>query len=233
MLKPKINRLPDFLCLGPPKTATTWLYHSLSRHSDVQMPEIKECRYFRWKSLSLEEYQNLFQNIPRNKKTGDFTPEYILAEPEEIINTIPNIKVFCILRNPVDRMISHYKMFVEEKIFSCDLKISNILMENKYHMKDFGLYFKHISRYLQHFKLEDNFKIFYYDDLIQSPKSFMYSIQDYLGLKRNYTKFENKEKRAYSHLDIPISKDEIESIREFYLGPNKELYRFTGRFMNW
>ena len=37
---------PDFICVGPEKTGTTWLYHNLSQHPDVFLPPMKELRFF-------------------------------------------------------------------------------------------------------------------------------------------------------------------------------------------
>ncbi|MEE4166616.1 MAG: sulfotransferase [Desulfocapsaceae bacterium] len=37
---------PDFIGIGPPKTGTTWIYHNLLTHPQVEMPPDKEIRYF-------------------------------------------------------------------------------------------------------------------------------------------------------------------------------------------
>jgi hypothetical protein len=37
---------PDFLCIGPEKTGTTWLYSTLKQHPDVYLPPVKELLYF-------------------------------------------------------------------------------------------------------------------------------------------------------------------------------------------
>ena len=37
---------PDFICIGPPKTATTWLYAILKHHDQVDIPLVKELTYF-------------------------------------------------------------------------------------------------------------------------------------------------------------------------------------------
>lgn len=37
---------PDFVCIGPTKTGTTWLFDNLSMHPEVWLPPVKECRYF-------------------------------------------------------------------------------------------------------------------------------------------------------------------------------------------
>src|SRR6478735_11126174 len=39
-------RGPDFLCIGAPKTGTTWLYKHLSRHPEIWIPPVKELHYF-------------------------------------------------------------------------------------------------------------------------------------------------------------------------------------------
>ena len=42
----QIANKPDFLGIGAPKTATTWLSHCLSKHSQVWLPPFKELGYF-------------------------------------------------------------------------------------------------------------------------------------------------------------------------------------------
>jgi Sulfotransferase family len=37
---------PDFLCVGPQKTGTGWLYEQLESHPDFWMPPVKELHYF-------------------------------------------------------------------------------------------------------------------------------------------------------------------------------------------
>src|SRR5881296_599606 len=37
---------PDFICVGPQKTGTGWLYQQLAGHPDFWMPPIKELHYF-------------------------------------------------------------------------------------------------------------------------------------------------------------------------------------------
>ena len=40
------NAGPDFICVGPQKTGTGWLYQQLESHPDFWMPPIKELHYF-------------------------------------------------------------------------------------------------------------------------------------------------------------------------------------------
>jgi hypothetical protein len=42
---PRDTKGPDFLGIGPPKTATSWMYAALAQHPDVTLPPIKELGY--------------------------------------------------------------------------------------------------------------------------------------------------------------------------------------------
>lgn len=44
--KTKRKNGPDFLCVGMPKSGTTWLYHQLKRIPGYAMPPFKELHYF-------------------------------------------------------------------------------------------------------------------------------------------------------------------------------------------
>jgi len=37
---------PDFICIGPENTATTWLFRVLKEHSQVWLPPYKELRFW-------------------------------------------------------------------------------------------------------------------------------------------------------------------------------------------
>ena len=37
---------PGFVCVGPERTGTSWLYVALSGHPEIAMPPVKEIRYF-------------------------------------------------------------------------------------------------------------------------------------------------------------------------------------------
>lgn len=38
--------LPQFLCIGAPKSGTTWLHHQLQRHPEIWVPPMKELHFF-------------------------------------------------------------------------------------------------------------------------------------------------------------------------------------------
>ena len=50
---------PDFLCIGAPRSGTSWLYEVLSRHPALWLPPIKELHYFDEPSGSKRYYSYL------------------------------------------------------------------------------------------------------------------------------------------------------------------------------
>ncbi len=45
--KSHIPKKPNVICIGPPKTATSWLYAVLKNHKEVDLPPVKELSYFK------------------------------------------------------------------------------------------------------------------------------------------------------------------------------------------
>ena len=39
------NKKPDFVCIGPEKTGTNWLFSALKNHPEIYLPPIQELRY--------------------------------------------------------------------------------------------------------------------------------------------------------------------------------------------
>jgi hypothetical protein len=104
--------LPDFICVGPGRTGTSWLYAVLAPH--VCLPRrIKETRF--WGQLyhrGVESYSKHFAYGDRARMAGEICPYF--PEPlarERIARHIPGCKIIVILRDPVERSYSQYRRF--------------------------------------------------------------------------------------------------------------------------
>jgi len=108
---------PTFLGIGPPKCATTWLDEVLRKHPEISFPSHqKEVFYFdRFHKRGDAWYLNLFTDIKEKKAAGEISTSYILEQEtlSRINDFNPKMKIIILLRHPVDRMISNYRMFVE------------------------------------------------------------------------------------------------------------------------
>lgn len=104
------ERKPDFLILGAQKAGTTTLYDLLVQHPNILSARTKEIAYFdRYYSLGPRWYSANFSANADNL-TGEATPDYLYLDTARarIVQDLPEARFLVLLRNPVDRAISHY-----------------------------------------------------------------------------------------------------------------------------
>jgi hypothetical protein len=115
--------LPTFLIIGAPKTGTTSLHNYLAQHPEIQMSSVKEPNFFaphrsaaneRRRIGDLDTYRSLFDPkvAVRGEASTPYT-EYPLRQgvPERIKGLIPDVKLIYVVRDPVERTVSHYNHF--------------------------------------------------------------------------------------------------------------------------
>ena len=193
---------PSFFVVGAPKSGTTSMYYYLKQHSQISMPNIKEIHYFSGKYISedyyktdfpcsIGEYEKIFSSISGEKISGDVSPSYLYFSNtvRDIYNYNNDAKIIIMIRNPVERAISHYLMDVQKGFQNKPL--SNFYSVNKKNKKYFfqyiecSLYSKHIKEYLEVFG-RDNVSIVIMEDLISDPKIEMSKIFKMLGINDLY-----------------------------------------------
>ena len=119
-------RTLDFIIIGVQKGGTTSLHHHLSRHPEVYVPESKEVpfftldeRYAKGVDWLLEKY---YAGAPEGARLGKATPQYMLGSPEapteavahRIARTLPDVKLIALLREPISRAVSQWRMAVRK-----------------------------------------------------------------------------------------------------------------------
>ena len=105
--------LPDFLIIGAQKAGTTALYAYLRRHPHVTGPPWKEVSFFdRHYARGERWYRGNFPNVllARGALVGEASPSYLFhpLAPERVATLVPHARLIVLLRNPVDRALSHY-----------------------------------------------------------------------------------------------------------------------------
>jgi hypothetical protein len=120
-----VTALPTFFVIGAPKAGTTSLHHYLDLHPQVQMSAVKEPRYFVASGNGLPPpveqvtdraaYESLFD--PAIAVRGESSTDYTThprrcGAPERIRELVPEGKFVYLVRDPVARTISHFKMRV-------------------------------------------------------------------------------------------------------------------------
>lgn len=105
------GRLPDFLCIGAQKAGTTTLHELLGRHPGVHLAERKEIHYFSLHfARPLGWYRERFTGARRRQRIGETTPYYLFhpLAPGWIAETLPDVRLIVLVRDPVERAISGY-----------------------------------------------------------------------------------------------------------------------------
>jgi len=106
--------LPDVLIIGPMRTGTTWVYDYLRARGDVCLPRgVKETFFFdRNYEKGIEWYKAHFSNCDemRQHRIIEVAPSYFHnpEAPGRILETLGNVRLVVVLRDPVQRAWSHY-----------------------------------------------------------------------------------------------------------------------------
>lgn len=204
--------LPNFLILGAAKSGTTSLYFYLRQHPDVFMPEVKEPRFFDYLDepppmtgpgdrssneaagavYSLEDYRALFEEAGDAAAVGEASVNYLCSEtaPARIREHLPNVRLFAVLRNPVERAYSHYLHLLRsgreeirdfEKALQVEEQRRQRGWEWSWHYTRLGFYHRQLRRYLEFFD-RDRLSIYLFDDLLEDEVAVTQSIFRELGV---------------------------------------------------
>ncbi len=257
-LSSDFRMLPDFIIIGAARAGTTSLYNYLVQHPQILPAFRKEIHFFDYKfSKGLRWYRLHFPlkwSTRKPKLTGEATPYYMFhpLAPERIARILPNVRLICLLRHPVNRALSSYynqlrlglehrKAFeeaIENEIEVIREEEQKIIKEghdfsftHKYHSYlSRGIYVTQLTRWLQYFKREQllilNSEEFYEN----TPKVFSETIQ-FLGLQEWMPDKFNPYNTGgeYPEIDSRVR----ERLMTYYAPYNQQLYALIGRTYNW
>lgn len=214
--------LPNFLCIGAPKSATTSLFEILKQHPEIGLSSFKEPHFFdndaNW-NQGIEWYRKSYFLELEQKVIGEFTPSYLSNRicPLRIKRTLgDDVKFILLLRNPVDRAYSHYlhtKRDEHETLSFLDaLREEEARLHNFQKKKDnisysrfcyleSGKYAAHLRSYLEYFD-QKQFCIILFDDFVNNRKEVVNEILSFLNvsteLDLNLDVFANQASEARS-----------------------------------
>ena len=157
-----MSNLPNFFIIGFQKCATSSLHHILKSSKQVSLPIYKETHFFSDDIIfkkGINWYRKQFDINKNYKISGEVDPSYIYIDKAaiRIKKFINNPKFILILRKPIDRAYSHYKMSCrrgyEKKTFEEAMMIEterlsskNKFKINNFSYKDRGNYSKQIKK---------------------------------------------------------------------------------------
>jgi hypothetical protein len=183
-------KLPNFLVLGMPKAATTWIYRHLKAHPDVFVPQ-KELEFFnsfRY-NFGFNWYKRQFLGWESETIGGDVSIGYFqsLVAPERIHKHLgsKDLKLIVLLREPVDRALSYYEMRLMKgnQLESFEDSINNPYFRNLF--IDTSHYYLSYQNYLKFFS-KDQILILLYEEIRRDPARAMEKVYAFLEVDPFY-----------------------------------------------
>jgi len=186
----------DFLVIGALKSGTTSLFHYLRNHPQIYVPPEKEVPFFSnekrfaigWDSY----FREFFSEAPADAILGTVTPQYMERPssfvPQRIFQLMPRIKLIALLRNPIDRAFSHYRMesrFNREPRKFEEAAASDLGKEKLKIYFTAGQYGAMLDQFLDYFPREQ-LLVHFTDALEETPEKVLDSIMAHLGLATGF-----------------------------------------------
>jgi len=244
--------LPDFLIIGAQKAGTTALYAYLRRHPNVTGPPWKEVSFFDRHYRRGEAWYRGNFPIKRHALVGEASPSYLFHPlvPERVATLVPHARLIVLLRDPVDRALSHYHHEValgrEELPFEDALareeertrgEVERMLQDPAYFSETWwnytyvarGRYAEQLERWLAFFPREQ-LLVLASDELSDEPEETYARVLEFLGAAPH-------ELDAFPRVferDYPEMKPETRRmLADTFAEPNRRLYELLGRELAW
>ena len=182
------SQLPDTIGVGPPRTATTWLDAVL--RGFVGLPSgIKETDFFSFNyHLGLEWYRSHFRDCDPRLPVVEFSPVYFEwpQVPERIAAHIPQVQILVTLRDPVDRIYSHYQLLRREGwvgaiSFEQTLADHERWADRAGNLLSNSRYAYHLGRWLNVFDRQ-RILVMLHDDLEARPQAYLNQVCSFIGI---------------------------------------------------
>lgn len=192
----------DFVVVGAQKAGTTALFHALRTHPQLALPAMKEVPFFNSDSqveLGWARYADLnFGAASTSQFWGTVTPQYMCfpeTSASRLFNHNPDLRIIAILRNPIDRAYSHYRMSrrrgFEHRSFEDAVSlllepgaIASSRLEptetNAY--LTWGEYARQLKQYLSLFPA-GQVRLYFSEEFDRRPDQVLLSIYEFLGVE--------------------------------------------------
>ncbi|MBD3676023.1 MAG: sulfotransferase [Planctomycetaceae bacterium] len=173
--------LPNFLCIGVQRAATTWLHKCLEAHPDVFVPDEKELHFFNFHwNQGIAWYEGHFDSSGDASAVGEITPNYLHEAPlERICETLPDVRLIVILREPVSRAFSAYRL-LHEKLGAMTFQKA---CETESYLVDQSLYAEKLEQLYSFFPREQVL-VALYDEINTDPVGVYQNVCRHLNVKQ-------------------------------------------------
>ncbi len=172
----------DFIVAGPQRTATSWLHDMLSQQPSVSLPrQVKETFFWdKYFEKGFDWYQRFFDEEGRSAIRGEVAPTVFASDTarERIQSVAPDCRVMIILRDPVERTLSHYR---HESALGLVRGSLEEAARTDPRIVEASRYSKYVPRWRDSFG-EDRVHCIRYEKIRESPEDVLHEVCRSLGV---------------------------------------------------
>lgn len=181
------GNLPNLIIIGAMKSGTTSLHYYLNLHPEICMSGKKELDFFieekNW-NRGIEWYKSNF--IGQAKIYGESSPRYtkypfFQGVPQRIFSVIPQTKLIYIVRDPIERIISHYTYYYSDGRENRSIEEALAELNDNFYVAH-SQYFLQLEQYFEFFSAS-NVLIITSEELSNFPQKTMKKIFKFLGVE--------------------------------------------------
>ncbi len=256
-----IRALPAWVIIGAPRAGTSSLYEWLSSHPQVIPAFRKETHFLddnhqrgpNYYRANFPLQSELSRDIDGSMTTGEATPNYLVHPlvPRRFAQLIPNAKVIVMLRDPVDRAHSAWRLKrmwggEEESSFAKAIELEATRVQrdldrlaagevfkplalNRWGYKTKGLYAEQLERWFE-FVPRENFLVIRSEDMYEHPGPTFTGVCEFIGIApRDLSTYPVMNKATAGAIDVELRRE----LRTFFEEPNARLSDLLGRDFGW
>ncbi|WP_076398994.1 sulfotransferase family protein [Insolitispirillum peregrinum] len=224
-----MSSLPNFICVGAPKTGTTALHEDMTAHPDVFVTPVKETHFFRlafdglpWNGPgtpppmeidSLDKYKALFAGVRGEQAIGEICPSYFAdpRTPGHIHATLGTVKIIIMLRDPAARAFSQ---FLHARLIGCEPEpsfLKAIALEPEREAAQWGEFWSYLGqshyapvleRYFATFG-RDNVLVIRHDHYLRDRENSLREVYQFVGVDPDFARQQLAPKRTVNISGVP------------------------------
>jgi tetratricopeptide (TPR) repeat protein len=240
-------KVPKFIIIGSQRCGTTSLYTYLAEHPQILTPIKKEMDFFSWHfHRGIDWYLAHFPLMPQGGEfvTGEASPSYFDCReaPKRLYSACPEAKLIVLLRNPVDRAISHFYRLRElnwearslDRAISDEIERLNqnpeyIIGEEPGNYLARGRYIEFIKNWLAFFPREQ-LLVLKSEDFYGNVGETVQQVLAFLDLPEyQLSEYQNANPGVYQRVNESVR----ELLSDYFKPYNQELEEYLGRKFDW
>lgn len=256
--------LPDYLVIGAARSGTTTLHGGMAANPSILPASKKQVHFFEFNyQRGVGWYRSHFPLDEERREaerrrghrvvTGEASPTYLPHPlvPGRVAETVPDVKLVVVMRNPVDRAYSHYQMVrregneplsfeeaIEAEPDRLGGEVDRMASDPRYRSwayrswayLDRGRYAEQLERWFAVFPRE-RFLLLSFDELATDQQAVFSRMYAFLGVPDHTLKRPTRLNTAPTY--EPLSAETRTRLEQYFRPHNERLSRLIGVDFGW